>query len=84
MQRARSRRRLVRLCLALGLIAVGPGAGSAGSLTRAQVEAQLPALEALAQRAVDAGAVPGLAVAVVLGDETLLLKGYGLRQAGKP
>ncbi|KAA0124999.1 serine hydrolase [Methylobacterium sp. P1-11] len=84
MQRARSRRRLVRVCLALGLIAVGPGAGSAGSLTRAQVEAQLPALEALAQRAVDAGAVPGLAVAVVLGDETLLLKGYGLRQAGKP
>ncbi|WP_457107940.1 serine hydrolase [Methylobacterium sp. P5_C11] len=84
MQRARSRRLLARTCLALAVLTSGSGAGSAQTVTRAQVEARLPALEAMAQQAVEAGAVPGLAIAVVHGDETLFLKGFGLRQAGTP
>ncbi|MDF9791876.1 CubicO group peptidase (beta-lactamase class C family) [Methylorubrum extorquens] len=44
----------------------------------------MPALEALAQQAIDAGDVPGLAIAVVYGDETLFLKGFGRRAIGKP
>src|SRR5262249_4527386 len=37
-----------------------------------------------AQQAVDGGAVPGLAIAVVHEDEIIYLKGFGLRRTGKP
>lgn len=84
MQRLRSRRLVAHACLMLGLVWGGPGSALGQSLTRAQVEAKLPALEALAQQAIDAGEVPGLAIAVVYGDETLFLKGFGLREVGKP
>ncbi len=53
------------------------------TITRAQVEARLPALDALAQHTVDAGDVPGLAIAVVFSDETIFLKGFGRREVGK-
>ncbi|WP_238258050.1 serine hydrolase [Methylobacterium gnaphalii] len=61
-----------------------PHASMGQAITRAQVEAALPALEAQAQRVVDAGEVPGLAIAVVLDDQTLFLKGFGRREVGKP
>ncbi|MFD1303695.1 serine hydrolase [Methylobacterium marchantiae] len=63
---------------------VGPGFALDRTITRAQVEARLPVLEELAQRAIDTGEVPGLAIAVVLGDETIFLKGFGHREVGKP
>ena len=84
MQRSRSARVLGQACLLLGLAMAGPGAARGQALTRGQVVAALPALEALAQRAVDAGDVPGLAIAVVLDDETLFLKGFGRREVGRP
>ncbi|MDP4024174.1 serine hydrolase [Methylobacterium sp. NEAU 140] len=68
----------------LGLAMIGPDVATAQALTRERVAAALPALDALAQRAIEAGAVPGLAVAVVFEDEVMLLKGYGLRAVGKP
>jgi CubicO group peptidase (beta-lactamase class C family) len=62
----------------------GPGVAVGQTVTRAQVDARLPALAALAQQTVDAGDVPGLAIAVVLDDETIFLKGFGRREAGRP
>ena len=46
------------------------------------VRAALPALEQLAQAAVDKTAVPGLAIAVVYQDMVVYLKGFGVRAAG--
>jgi CubicO group peptidase (beta-lactamase class C family) len=43
-----------------------------------------PAAEKLAADALRAFRVPGAAVAVVRGDDTLLLKGFGVRQKGRP
>ncbi|MEO8883292.1 MAG: serine hydrolase [Devosia sp.] len=56
----------------------------AATLTRAQVEAALPKLEALAQHQVDNGGAPGFAIAVVYDGELVYLKGFGVREAGKP
>ncbi|TGV47490.1 class A beta-lactamase-related serine hydrolase, partial [bacterium M00.F.Ca.ET.141.01.1.1] len=44
----------------------------------------LSKLEALAQDAVEAGAVPGLAIAGVHDDQVIFIKGFGHREAGKP
>lgn len=63
---------------------LSPAVARAQALTRDKVVAALPAFEAMAQRAVDTGGVPGLAIAVVYNDETVYLKGFGLREAGKP
>jgi CubicO group peptidase (beta-lactamase class C family) len=84
MQRLRSHRRIAPVCVALGVISGCSGSAFGQAVTRAQVEARLPALEALAQQAIDAGDVPGLAIAIVYGDETLFLKGFGRREIGKP
>ena len=88
MQRFRSRCFLGYACLLLVSWMVGPRVAMAQPLARAQVrahvEASLPAFEALAQRTVDAGGVPGLAIAVVVDDETVFLKGFGRKQVGLP
>ncbi|WP_082476037.1 serine hydrolase domain-containing protein [Methylobacterium sp. Leaf99] len=89
MPRSRWKGGLAPACVLFAWAMVGPGAAmgqtlTGQTLTRAQVAARLPALEALARGAVDAGAVPGLAIAVVFGDETLWLKGFGRREAGRP
>ncbi|MCP1538487.1 serine hydrolase [Methylorubrum extorquens] len=84
MQRLRSHPRIAPVCVALGVISGCSGSAFGQAVTRAQVEARLPALEALAQQAIDAGDVPGLAIAIVYGDETLFLKGFGRRAIGKP
>ncbi len=66
--------------------AVLPVSSSAAAepVKRAAVEAALPAFEALVQKSVDAGEVPGLSVAIVAGGEVVYLKGFGLREVGKP
>ncbi|HEY5006827.1 MAG TPA: serine hydrolase [Caulobacteraceae bacterium] len=75
--------RLVWFCVSLALVLPWARA-DAQTLTRAQVIAALPALEAMARHEVDSGAVPGLAIAVVFDDEVIELKGFGVREAGKP
>ena len=73
------------LCLAFSLtLLLPPTVARAQTLTRDQITAALPALQAMARRAVDAGGVPGLAIAVVYNDETVYLEGFGLRDVGKP
>jgi CubicO group peptidase (beta-lactamase class C family) len=50
---------------------------------RQKVTGALPKLEEMAQATIRAGEVPGLAIAVVLEDEVVYLKGFGVREAGK-
>ena len=50
----------------------------------AQKAVPLSGLDAYVAQAVKEWNVPGLAIAVVKGDSTLFMKGYGLRELGKP
>lgn len=71
------------LALAAGLIA-SPGMVQGQTVSREQVAAALPRLEALAEDAVRNALVPGLAVAVVHDDKIVYAKGFGRRAAGTP
>jgi CubicO group peptidase (beta-lactamase class C family) len=75
--------RLISTILGLGYLCLAAGA-AAEPITRNQVVAVLPKLEALAEKQIDDGGVPGLAIAVVHQDEVVYLEGFGLREAGKP
>jgi len=72
-----------RGALSVALLLTASGAG-AEPVARDKVLAALPRLEAMAQRAVSDGAVPGLAIAIVHQDEVVYAKGFGLREMGKP
>jgi len=73
-----------RLFLAVAwCAAVFSGAASAADITVDTVKAALPRLDAIVEDALRRTGVPGVAVAVVLGDEILYLKGYGVRLAGE-
>ena len=84
MQRPRSSSVLCYVCLMLNSVMAGTTIAFSQTITRPQVEARLPALEALARHTVDAGEVPGLAIAVVFGNEVIFLSEFGLREVGKP
>jgi CubicO group peptidase (beta-lactamase class C family) len=60
------------------------GATWAEPVTREQVTAALPGLEAMAHEIVETGGVPGIAIAVVHDDELVYLQGFGLRAMGRP
>jgi len=69
------------LCL---LLSMAPAAAHAQSISDERVAAALRGLEELASKTVEAGGVPGLAIAVVHDDKMIYLKGFGRREAGKP
>ena len=71
------------LFLGLSLTAL-PASTHAETLTRERVVGALPALEAMAQRVIDGGGAPGLAIAVIYDDKIVYAKGFGLREMGKP
>ncbi len=52
------------------------------TLTRAEVEATIPELDAIVETAMAETSVPGVAVAVVFDDEVIHAQGYGVRTAG--
>ncbi|CAN5915760.1 serine hydrolase [soil metagenome] len=54
----------------------------AQTVSREKVMAALPGLKAMAEQAVAKGEVPGLAIAVVQGDEVIYLGGFGVRKVG--
>lgn len=54
------------------------------TITLAQVQKAIDEIDALAQKQIDSGAAPGLAISVVFDDKMIFAKGYGLRQVGKP
>lgn len=53
-------------------------------ITEAKVRAALPKLEELADAMLKKTGVPGMAIAVVYKDQVVYLKGFGMREAGKP
>lgn len=71
---------LAVLC-ATALSALAPS--GAGAASADEVEAAIPKLEAYIEALMAADAVPGLAIAIVYGDE-VYLNGYGVRETGKP
>jgi len=75
--------RFVLIPMAILAATVG-AAGADDTVTRAEVMAALPQLEALAGRIIGEDGVPGLSIAVVYKDEVVDLKGFGVREAGKP
>lgn len=71
--------------LGLGVILVPPSAHAqeGNKITAEQVDNAIPEIEKLAQKLIDDGATPGLALAVVFEDKVVYLKGFGVREAGK-
>lgn len=51
---------------------------------RENVQAALPELEKIANTLLNQTGVPGMAIAVVYQDQVIALKGFGVREAGKP
>lgn len=68
----------------LALLALAPATPAAEAATLEAVRAALPKLEAYADKLVEDDEVPGLAVAVVFGDEVVYAKGFGIRVEGGP
>lgn len=73
-----------RLAWLLPALALAPTPLSAQTATTEQVTAALAQLEQLAEAAISDGSVPALAIGVVHDDKVVFLKGFGLREAGKP
>ncbi|HEV2097654.1 MAG TPA: serine hydrolase [Stellaceae bacterium] len=59
-------------------------AQASASVTRQTVDAALPKLQKVAEDAMQRTGIPGMAIAVVYMDEVIYLKGFGVRQTGKP
>src|SRR5512139_2019246 len=60
-----------------------PLPGLAQTATREKVAAALPKLKEFVRQIVDRELVPGLSIAVVHRDETVLLDAFGVREIGK-
>ena len=74
-----------RLIAATALV-LGPVTGALAEPSRADVEAILPAFESYVMETMEAWQTPGLAIAVVLGEETIYKRGFGVRdlESGEP
>lgn len=57
---------------------------TAPAMTKASVTAALPKLEQYIQDEMKRTGVPGLSIGIVYDDEVVYLKGFGVREAGKP
>jgi CubicO group peptidase (beta-lactamase class C family) len=78
-------RRAVLTAAPLGFLK--PGAilvESTPAPTQGKVQAALGQLDGLAEQAMSRTNVPGIAIAVVSRDELVFLKGFGVREVGKP
>jgi CubicO group peptidase (beta-lactamase class C family) len=74
----RAQRQGASIVLAVALL------GGLGPSVSAQQRSEISELDAYIARAVRDWRVPGLAIAVVKGDSVVLVKGYGVRELGKP
>lgn len=77
------RNRLGAISTIFLLSALAPTLVYAQDSFRHRVVEALPRLDAMVQAGIRAGEVPGLAIAVVLQDKVVYLKGFGVREAGK-
>jgi CubicO group peptidase (beta-lactamase class C family) len=74
-------RRTLPLIIAMTSSAAEP---HAARIDPARLQWAIQQLDDLAGKTLESTGVPGIAVAVIHGDEVLLKKGYGVREAGKP
>ena len=58
------------------------GGGAVARVTREQVDAALSEIDGLVGAEMERSGVPGVAVAVVYGDEVVFVEGYGVRDVG--
>jgi CubicO group peptidase (beta-lactamase class C family) len=73
------------LCLTLAVLALSaPPSTRAQAVTEEKLEEALPELECLIDKAIDERRIPGLAVGIVYKGQVIYLKGFGVREAGKP
>ena len=56
----------------------------AQAVTEEKLEGALPELDRLIDKAIDEGRIPGLAMGIVYKGQVIYLKGFGVREAGKP
>ncbi len=68
----------------VGIAATSSGACAETPVARERVAAAVAKLEVLAQQVIDRGDVPGMSIGIVQGDEVVYLKGFGVREVGKP
>lgn len=68
----------------LSLVTLALQNAPAAEVTPQSVKAALPKLDDLAEQTITKTGVPGMAIAVVYKDQVVHLKGFGVRQAGKP
>ncbi|MET0745835.1 MAG: serine hydrolase domain-containing protein, partial [Microvirga sp.] len=61
-----------------------PGLAAAQTIPRERIMNALPKLDAMVDRLMAAREVPGLSIAIVHDDAIVYLKGFGLREIGKP
>ncbi len=66
-------------CLAMGMMAA-----AAEPVPRDRIVSAIPKLEELINQVIAKGDVPGLSIAIVHDDEVVYVKGFGLRDIGKP
>ena len=74
-------RRLTQACSATALVAIAVGGAAAQSPA---ARADLAAFDARVAKAVTDWRVPGLAIAIVKDDSVVFVRGYGVRELGKP
>jgi CubicO group peptidase (beta-lactamase class C family) len=63
---------------------VSPNSASAVPITAGQVERAISKLDAMAEDIMARKGIPGMAIAVVHGGQTVYAKGFGVREAGQP
>jgi CubicO group peptidase (beta-lactamase class C family) len=69
---------------AIAMTAASPAAMNSRAVDQAKVHDALGQLDALANGALQKTGAPGLAITVVCQDQVVYLKGFGVREAGKP
>jgi CubicO group peptidase (beta-lactamase class C family) len=69
---------------ALSFIALAAEAAEASAVTEEKLNAAIPEMEKLAEQAIENTGIPGMAIAVVYKDHVFYLKGFGVREVGKP
>ena len=69
--------------ITLALVTAAPLAHAA-EITPARLSAALAQLDALAPRVLQKSGVPGVAIVVVHNDKVVYMKGFGVREAGRP
>jgi CubicO group peptidase (beta-lactamase class C family) len=69
---------------ALSFIALAAEAAEASAVTEEKLNAAIPEMEKLSEQAIENTGIPGMAIAVVYKDHVFYLKGFGVREVGKP